>query len=836
MFNVMNTINRTKISAGLLVIAMVITLWCGYTEQTNAAETGMPEIIVIDGADEENDQPEGETLYKFDVQTEETYNIFVEYTPLEGNGGKITRKILIDGEIPAKEFGEIEFSRIWADAVSPGEQQDIYGNDIRPVQTELPSLTGSFVRDPSGFISKPLEVELSAGSHTLTLITLSEPMDIHQIKFIPAGKLITYDVYKANTSKMNGDQAPEAIMIQAEQASAKSDRTLYPNVDRSSPDTIPYDHKLQKINTIGGVRWQRVGQWIEWDVEVPDDGFYKIALRWKQDEKMNDVSVRELSVDGEVPFEEAYDIQFGYSGGWQSSALSRSETGEPFVFFLGKGIHTIRLAAGLGEYAAITDSAQKILYELNQIYRQIVKITGPVPDQFRDYQFEKTIPETLVSMTEINNRLRELESEVTVLTKGGGQSTAVISRLIYLIDEMTGDVETIAYRLADFQGVISGLGAWINQIKAQPLELDYLILSAPDTSLPRAEASVFQVALHYIKQFFASFIIDYAEIGTTDVNTSESITVWIGSGVGTTAGRDQSQLIRQLLSEKFTPSYGISAKLQLVSMGSLLPATLAGIGPDVALQQNQGDPLNFALRNAVYDLSLFDDHKSVLERFYPSAVEPFSLDEHFYALPETQSFPMLFYRKDILSELGIDEGMLDTWDSIFLAVLPKIQKSYLQFGILPNINSYATFLYQMGGSFYSEDLQQSSVASAEGIAAFEKFTGIYTEYKQSLAFDFANRFRTGEMPIAINDFTVYNQLSVFAPELKGLWGMKPVPGTPGTDGSLDRSVSSTVSGCILMSNSDKKDDAWTFMKWWTDVDTQSVYGRELESIMGDAAR
>ncbi len=33
-----------------------------------------------------------------------------------------------------------------------------------------------------------------------------------------------------------------------------------------------------------------------------------------------------------------------------------------------------------------------------------------------------------------------------------------------------------------------------------------------------------------------------------------------------------------------------------------------------------------------------------------------------------------------------------------------------------------------------------------------------------------------------------------------------------------------------------KEDAWEFMKWWTDKDAQLKYGREMEALMGPAAR
>ena len=39
-----------------------------------------------------------------------------------------------------------------------------------------------------------------------------------------------------------------------------------------------------------------------------------------------------------------------------------------------------------------------------------------------------------------------------------------------------------------------------------------------------------------------------------------------------------------------------------------------------------------------------------------------------------------------------------------------------------------------------------------------------------------------------------------------------------------------------MQQSDDYDSSWEFLKWWTSAATQSSYARELESIMGAAAR
>ena len=251
--------------------------------------------------------------------------------------------------------------------------------------------------------------------------------------------------------------------------------------------------------------------------------------------------------------------------------------------------------------------------------------------------------------------------------------------------------------------------------------------------------------------------------------------------------------------------------------------------------QAQQDPVNFAIRNAVTDLSQFEGFDTTAGRFHESALEPFRYDGGVYALPETQTFPMLFVRTDVLDEIGVTDEDLDTWDSILMGLLPKLQEFQLSFGLPMTFNSYLTMLYQNGSSLYNEEQTGTLLNTAAGVQAFTFFTDIYTDYRQPTAFDFANRFRSGEMPVAVSDFTAQNQLSVFAPEIKGQWEMLPMPGVRNGD-TVNRTVASAATGCVIMRGSKHQEAAWKFLDWWTSTRIQTLYGNELETVMGTAAR
>jgi ABC-type glycerol-3-phosphate transport system substrate-binding protein len=82
-------------------------------------------------------------------------------------------------------------------------------------------------------------------------------------------------------------------------------------------------------------------------------------------------------------------------------------------------------------------------------------------------------------------------------------------------------------------------------------------------------------------------------------------------------------------------------------------------------------PVDFAVRKGLVNLNQFPDYAQIAQRFRPGALVPFryrvpgasagAVGD--WALPETQDFAMLFYRTDILQELGIKPP--DTWEDVY---------------------------------------------------------------------------------------------------------------------------------------------------------------------------
>lgn len=776
---------------------------------------------------------------EWNVQVEEAglYNLSMLYYPVEGKSSAIERILYIDGLLPFREAAFLQFDRIWDDQADQWIQ-DNQGNDLRPRQVEKAAWNEKTFQDSDGYVNEPFLFYFSKGVHTLTLESSREPVIIKQLKLFKQPAPLPYEEVRRQLEsdgiKASSDQL---LIIEGEAATAKSSPTLYPLNERSSASVYPYSASKIKINTIGGFNWRIPGQWIEWEMDVPETGLYKMAFKSQQNFVRGIYSTRKLTIDGVVPFEEMSMVPFRYKSSYRLDVMGGDE---PYLYKLDKGKHVLRLEVSLGEFAPLIREVEDSLYNLNSMYRKILMITGTKPDEYRDYQLDKKVPDLLKVFESERDRLTDIAKKLVQLSGQSSDQEALLKTMAEQLNDLIEDPDTIPRRLTAYKTNTGGLGTWVQQAREQPLEIDAIYLASPDRKFPQKGMSFGSKVKHETSTFFASFFTDYNQIGNvSNEKDQKSVTVWIGSG------RDQANTMKAMIDETFTSVTGINVNLKLVNMGTLLPATLAGQGPDVAMQIGNDLPVNFAMRNAATDLTQFKDFEEVNSRFRESAVVPYKYDNGVYALPETQTFNMLFYRKDILEELHLQ--VPQTWDDVS-TLLAVLSKNHMQFGLpvviqsaiqgqnIPPNSMYAALLFQNGGQFYRDGGRASDLDSRTGIETFKQWTEFYTDYKLEREYDFANRFRTGEMPFGIADYTLYNQLSVFAPEIRGMWGFVPIPGTVQKDGTLDRTVPSGGSAVIMMDKAKDKDASWEFMKWWTSEQTQTVFGREMEGLMGAAAR
>ncbi len=796
-----------------------------------------------------------DSLIEFDVTVPESglYNLSVTYYPVEGKNSDIERSVFVDGELPYGELSLVKFQRVWKsytanthvdeNGVTVKEwEKDNQGNDVKPGSIEIPEWQSRYLYDSNGYVTEPLSIYLEKGEHTISFLSLKEPMMINKLVLSNSGNIDDYaTVLKKWGNSGARDTSGQMIVIEGEYASKTSSQMLYPTQDQSSPSVSPSSPKELLNNSIGGNSWRLNGQWIEWQFDVEEGGFYYISLYDKQNFSRGiDVS-RRITIDGETPFEEMSDYAFGYNQKWREDVLS-DEEGNPYKFYLEEGTHTIRMEVVLGEFSEIVGLVQEAVQQLNDIYRQVIKITGVTPDTYRDYQLAAMLPGLNAELVEAREILNEAIVQLENIADKNTDKKAVLLTMRDQLDELIEDEEYFVRTLSAYKVNVRACGNWITQVIAQPLQIDRINVYSPDMEPEYANTGFFAGLGYEISRLYYSFIIDYNNIGNVAEDDSEqaALTLWIGSG------RDQANVIKALIDETFTNQTGISVNVQLVDMSTLLKASLVGEGPDVAIQvantngaagsvlfTGNDTPVNYGIRNAVLDLAQFADLEEVSERFPEAAMTQFEYDGAVYALPETITYPVMFYRKDILAEIGLE--IPETWDDVKVA-MSVLAKNQMEFGMLANEQLFASLLYQNGGQYYNEDGTASALDSDIAVGVFKDFCEYYTDYKLDKETSVEERFRTGECPLIISDYTTYNNFAVSAPDIAGLWSFTQIPGTVKEDGTVDHSVACTGLASMIMADTEYPEESWEFLKWWTSAETQTSYGREMESLMGSAAR
>ena len=778
-------------------------------------------------------------VYQYKLKTEEKWTNFVY-------DGYVT--------LPLGQSDNYEFRAVQKDdpsvvhavtvekkSLRDGFELDRFGNEIRPEKIQKPQWCTVMAKDSTGYTEEPFAYFLGAGEHTLTLEAVQEPMAIKSITIYAGDRLSgTLPSYQDYAKQYAGKTAAdvETIRIDAEMPDATSHEILYPTYDRTSAITDPQDAALIYLNTVGSDKWQTVGQWIEWSFDVEADGLYQIVPRFIQDGLAGMYVSRSLMIDGEVPFLEATRLRFNYSTNWQAQPLGNGT--DPFSFFLTKGTHTIRMEVVLGEMAQVIQEVEQVLNLINDCYLKVLMLTGPDPDEYRNYEFASHLPDVLEGFDSASKRLYAVSKQLEEIIGEKGDHSVTLDNIAQLCEMMAKDEDKIAASFETLKTYIGNLGTWIMDSRNQPLEFDYIEIVPVGGQLPQAEANFFQGLGYELGQFIMSFFSDYSGYGARSINAdaeTKTIEVW------TATGRDQATIIRSMISDDFTPNHNVMVDLKLISAATLLPATLSGTGPDVAMTNTTESIVNYAIRHAILPLQDFEGFDDHVKAFSNAAMVPITLYGDTYALPETQSFSVLFYRMDILAQMGVE--IPQTWDDIY-AMLPELQTNYLQVGMPSSLPGLLLFLYQRDDAngkqvqIYKEGLadvensfgMEINLDSDVALDCFKQMSEFFTMYDFPKTYDFANRFRSGEMPLAIADYTLYSQLTIFAPEIRGLWGFTLIPGTMNAKGEIDHTNNSTVAGVMMLHTCENKEQAWDYMKWWTGAEAQSKYGIEYKALLG----
>ncbi len=814
-------------------------------------------------------QEDASATWNAKVPADGWYAVTFTYAAVQGNGSDIELGLLLDGKLPYPEANRFVLPRMWVD---DGEIRESNGNQFAPEQKQVFEKQTYAMRDVNGFISDDLRIFLKKGDNKVSLVSYGEAFELYSINLTVPAVVPTLEEALAQWKEQGvKDYTGEEIVIQAEgfqkdpanpdaeqnyDILCKNDRSVIGKSDNSNPGVTPADPYKQKVNYIGGSNWSMPDEYITWWVNAPEAGIYKVGFHYRQNYLVNATSYRSLKVNGEYQYAEQASLGFAYVNGWRFSENVLG--GHELLVYLDKGYNELTMAVTLGDLNEFSSKMEQMVLRLGKMYLDIVAIVGETPDANRDYDLFKRVTDLEERMLAEREQLAALIDERTDEDGNIDDIAALLQKMDVVIEKMLeAQYEAQIYK-STFYDSYASLSAQLQEMKNMALDIDCIVVAGRNNEFVHTTSSFFEDLAFEAQRFVASFMLDYNNTASSE--GKENLTIWVNWS------RDQTLVLNSLITSKFTPKYDIGVTVRMTN-ASLLQGIMSGNGPDCSLSDSRTTPVNLAMRGALVDLKKefskenYDgrhSYEEVLGWFVDGAEDPYYYNGGVYALPATQQFYMLFYRTDIFEQYGIvDENgeakPPKTWDefleiaSIFMLNNMQVGLPYVELkdigqvnGGVASLNIFPTLLMQEGLSLYNaekyEDITGTSFAEVETMQAFEKWTDYYTKYNLPKEYSFFNRFRVGQVPMAVQAYGQYSTLAAAAPEIKGRWEMAEIPGTLREDGTIDNRQAGFGSACMILDLSEHKAAAWELLAWWMSEETQYSYALDIESILGVAGR
>lgn len=797
------------------------------TNATPSAYQGVDNVIL-------SQQDNGDIKFSFTCEKSGLYALRVRYCAMNEIITPIVRSIAIDGEVPFTESGFVTLYRLWADDGEP--TVNLIGNEVAPGVKQVFEYQTVSVYDEEGMFDMPLEWYLEAGQHELTLSYVENAAAFEYLEFYSLEEFPAYEEVKQEYEKQGYKKASKPIYVEAEEQIVSKNQSIIRLLQNSDPTVSKTKAGKLFCNTVGGGLWGDANASITWNFEVKETGLYQISYHLIQNFNTGLPSYRRIEFDGKVPFEELNSYKFGYGLKWRTEIL-QNEDGEPYYLYLEKGQHTMTMTATLGEMSQVVNILNENSTVLSDMILKITMLTGQNPDPNYDYRLDERIPGLMDSLNDLVASMNQCTKLLKTCADGTPSQVGQLDNCIEQVERLIEDPFYIGVNKSDLENVLSTYSTVLSSLTSQKLTLDNIQFVPKESDIVTIKGGLFARLWGTLVNFVQSFYKDYDAVGNagmSDTEVTETLDVWVARG------EKWGELLQELADSDFTPKTGIGINIHIVPSGqlnsgsanALLLAISSGTAPDVALGVGGASVGEFAIRDAVVDISQYDDYEEVIQRYNTDLLKPYTYKDAVFGLPETQDFKVLMYRKDVLSTLNL--RVPETWEDLYNYVLPILYQNNMEFYYPIDSDP---FVFQCGGQYYNEDMTESALGSEEAFNGIKEMFELYTVHGIPIAANFFNRFRTGEMPMGIGTMATYMQVRSAAPELKGRWGIALIPGHEQEDGTINHSQGNAVSeGCMILSQSKKQDEAWEFMKWWTSDEVQIRYGNEIEASQGETAR
>jgi len=759
----------------------------------------------------------------------------IDYYELDSSidNNQISIKVKKAGEtefkVPFHESNAIVLKSYWTYATKDFKE-DRYKNEIQAGAVKQFNWYSQPLYDYNGLHTKYYGFNLSNGDELLINST-SNPLLIGEVSFVEYEELITYEEY---LSKFNNiSVANDMIEVSARDMDVRTEPSIRLR-NEQNPTNLYYHTQYLKLNTIFSESWQNGGQAINYKIDVKESGMYKLAFKYRQYALGDMPTFRKISINGKVPFDLFESYAFPHTNGFLNRVVV-DENGDDVLVYLEQGKHTITLEAVSYPYRSAIEKIREIMSEMKDLSLRVKRYTSGGNDPLRDWDIEKHFPKAKESMFKWADELDLIHDSLSRLTNT--KNPAELSNIIQSSKRLRSigkNINKLPSKMALFtdgdSSVNQLIGGTMQRLMLSGLEIERIVVYG-DEKINKPTPNIIVKTYEEIKRLILSYTNSPYSASKRDEN---DINVWVNHP------RQYIEIMQSLIDEKYDGNRRVTLS-QMPDQNKLILANASGDAPDVALGVDHWIPYEFAIREASLDLRQFSGYADLVSNFMPGALMPYIFEEGVFGLPETQNFWVTYYRKDILESIGVNH-IPQTWDEI-KALLPILQSYDLNYfiplsqfvGLKPFVATLP-FIYQFGGTLYTEDGMQTTLNSPESIDGVRTMTELFTLYNmQKYVASFYNNFRYGTIPIGISDMSTYILLDTVALELDGLWEIDLHPGQFYEDeNEILRYAPAGGQSSMIMSTTKHKEDSWDFLSWWMSTDVQAEFAFRLQNTYGKA--
>ncbi|GEQ34029.1 sugar ABC transporter substrate-binding protein [Marinilactibacillus psychrotolerans] len=308
--------------------------------------------------------------------------------------------------------------------------------------------------------------------------------------------------------------------------------------------------------------------------------------------------------------------------------------------------------------------------------------------------------------------------------------------------------------------------------------------------------------------------------------SSDTLSVWMmGDGNETV----------QPIFDAYTEETGIEVDLQSIPWSAahdrLLTAVASGEGPDV-VQMGSTYMAEFTDAGALLDISDYIESSDALspENFFEGNVATTMFDDNYYGVPWYTETRALYYRTDLLEEVGYPEGP-SNWEELYDAAVKLSERGDNMYGFDINLKeqTFGPMFAKQNGSEIINEAGEPVLNEPEFVEAIEylhSFVEAGATTNQDLGIELSQSFGgEGIVPMFISGPWSISMIEDQTTDIEGKWDIRTLP-----EGPVSNVSNTGGANLAVWSSSDHPDEAMDLIEHMVSVDSLMTYYDTTSSL------